>query len=66
MTPLIMLKRDSLEKNRQLGNKLDANNPIQLQAPDAPVITNVASMVTKINQVKVILNDLTAVVRVKR
>lgn len=27
MTPLIMLKRDSLEKNRQLGNKLDANNP---------------------------------------
>jgi len=28
MTPLIMVKRDSLEKNRQLGNKLDANNPI--------------------------------------
>jgi len=28
MTPLIMIKRDSLEKNRQLGNKLDANNPI--------------------------------------
>ena len=28
MTPLIMLKRDSLEKNRQLGNKLDANNPL--------------------------------------
>jgi hypothetical protein len=27
MTPLIMIKRDSLEKNRQLGNKLDANNP---------------------------------------
>lgn len=28
MTPLIMIKRDSLEKNRQLSNKLDANNPI--------------------------------------
>lgn len=28
LTPLIMLKRDSVEKNRQLGNKLDANNPI--------------------------------------
>ena len=28
MTPLIMIKRDSLEKNRQLGNKMDANNPI--------------------------------------
>lgn len=28
VTPLIMVKRDSLEKNRQLGNKLDANNPI--------------------------------------
>lgn len=28
LTPLIMLKRDTLEKNRQLGNKLDANNPI--------------------------------------
>lgn len=28
MTPLIMIKRDSLEKNRQLANKLDANNPI--------------------------------------
>ena len=26
--PLIMLKRDSVEKNRQLGNKMDANNPI--------------------------------------
>jgi len=26
--PLIMYKRDSLEKNRSLGNKLDANNPI--------------------------------------
>lgn len=25
--PLIMLKRDSIEKNRQLGNKMDANNP---------------------------------------
>lgn len=25
-TPLIMFKRDSIEKNRQLGNKLDANN----------------------------------------
>lgn len=28
ITPLIMVKRDSLEKNRSLGNKLDANNPI--------------------------------------
>jgi len=28
VTPLIMVKRDSLEKNRSLGNKLDANNPI--------------------------------------
>lgn len=28
MTPLIMIKRDSLEKNRQLGNKMDANNPL--------------------------------------
>jgi len=27
MTPLIMFKRDSLEKNRNLGNKLDANTP---------------------------------------
>lgn len=26
-TPLIMFKRDSLEKNRSLGNKLDANLP---------------------------------------
>ena len=26
-TPLIMFKRDSIEKNRNLGNKLDANNP---------------------------------------
>ena len=26
-TPLIMFKRDSVEKNRNLGNKLDANNP---------------------------------------
>ena len=26
-TPLIMFKRDSVEKNRSLGNKLDANNP---------------------------------------
>jgi hypothetical protein len=26
--PLIMYKRDSLEKNRSLGNKLDANNPV--------------------------------------
>lgn len=25
--PLIMFKRDSVEKNRSLGNKLDANNP---------------------------------------
>tara|TARA_X000001316_G_C922127_1_gene36965 strand:- start:364 stop:1218 length:855 start_codon:yes stop_codon:yes gene_type:complete len=25
--PIIMFKRDSLEKNRQLGNKLDANRP---------------------------------------
>ena len=27
MMPIIMFKRDSLEKNRQIGNKLDANNP---------------------------------------
>jgi len=27
LTPLIMFKRDSVEKNRTLGNKLDANNP---------------------------------------
>jgi hypothetical protein len=27
-TPLIMFKRDSIEKNRALGNKMDANNPI--------------------------------------
>ena len=27
--PLIMVKRDSIEKNRQLGNKMDANNPTQ-------------------------------------
>jgi hypothetical protein len=27
MAPLIMFKRDSLDKNRTIGNKLDANNP---------------------------------------
>ena len=27
-TPLIMVKRDSVEKDRTLGNKMDANNPI--------------------------------------
>jgi hypothetical protein len=27
-TPLIMVKRDSIEKNRALGNKMDANNPV--------------------------------------
>ena len=27
-TPLIMFKRDSVEKNRSYGNKLDANNPL--------------------------------------
>ena len=27
MQPLIMFKRDSIEKNRQIGNKMDANNP---------------------------------------
>lgn len=27
-TPLIMFKRNSVEKNRTLGNKMDANNPI--------------------------------------
>lgn len=26
-TPLIMFKRDSIEKNRNIGNKMDANNP---------------------------------------
>ena len=25
--PLIIVKRDSIEKNRNLGNKMDANNP---------------------------------------
>ena len=28
MTPLIMFKRDSIEKNRSLGTKIDANTPI--------------------------------------
>lgn len=27
-TPLIMIKRDSVDKDRTLGNKMDANNPI--------------------------------------
>jgi hypothetical protein len=27
--PLIMVKRDSIERNRNLGNKMDANNPTQ-------------------------------------
>ena len=27
--PLIMIKRDSVEKNRNIGNKMDANNPTQ-------------------------------------
>ena len=27
--PLIMVKRDTIEKNRNIGNKLDANNPTQ-------------------------------------
>lgn len=27
MLPIIMFKRDSIEKNRQIGNKIDANNP---------------------------------------
>lgn len=27
-TPLIMFKRDSVEKNRSYGNKIDANNPL--------------------------------------
>jgi hypothetical protein len=27
MLPLIMFKRNSIEKNRQIGNKIDANNP---------------------------------------
>ena len=27
-TPLIMFKRESVEKNRSLGNKMDANNPL--------------------------------------
>jgi len=27
MMPIIMFKRDSLEKNRGIGNKMDANNP---------------------------------------
>ena len=28
MTPLIMFKRTNVEKNRKLGNKMDANNPL--------------------------------------
>jgi len=28
MTPLIMFKRDNIERNRSLGTKIDANNPI--------------------------------------
>ena len=28
MTPLIMFKRDSIEKNRTLGTKIDANTPV--------------------------------------
>ena len=28
VTPLIMVKRDSIEKNRNIGNKMDANNPV--------------------------------------
>lgn len=31
MTPLIMIKRESIEKNRSLGNKLDANSPQNFQ-----------------------------------
>jgi hypothetical protein len=31
ITPLIMFKRDSVEKNRTLGNKLDANQPNNFQ-----------------------------------
>lgn len=27
MLPLMLIKRNSIEKNRQIGNKLDANNP---------------------------------------
>ena len=27
MAPLIMFKRDTMDKNRSLTNKLDANNP---------------------------------------
>lgn len=30
-TPLIMFKRESMEKNRDIGNKLDANNPHNIQ-----------------------------------
>ena len=30
-TPLIMFKRDNIEKNRSLGNKLDANSPKNIQ-----------------------------------
>lgn len=31
IVPLIMFKKDGIEKNRSLGNKLDANNPSQFQ-----------------------------------
>ncbi len=29
--PLILIKRDSIEKNRNLGNKIDANNPLNFE-----------------------------------
>ena len=35
-TPLIMFKRDSVEKNRALGNKMDANNPCLLYTSPSP------------------------------
>jgi hypothetical protein len=31
LVPLIMFKKEGIEKNRNLGNKLDANNPTQFQ-----------------------------------
>ena len=29
--PLILIKREGIEKNRNLGNKIDANNPLNFQ-----------------------------------
>ena len=38
-TPLIMVKRDSVEKVRSLGNKMDANNPIHFGVFQKKILT---------------------------